>query len=76
MANLTPWAELVKSLSDTYRKWLDTRNAAYERKRDKRQVKAIEYGEKFILTSEDDSLSTEEKISRLKRYKNKFFKYN
>jgi len=42
---MNPWAALIKSLSDTYGKWLETRNSAYERKRDKNQEKAIKAGE-------------------------------
>jgi len=48
MANpITSWADLAKSLSDTYRKWLETRNSAYERKRDKKQVRAINTAEEI-----------------------------
>ena len=50
---VSAWTELVKSLSDTYRKWLDTRDAAYERSRDKKQERAIaEAEEAFKLMDE------------------------
>ena len=41
----------------------------------RRMKKAINYGEKYILTNEG-ILSPEKKVKRLEKYRDKFFKYN
>lgn len=71
---ITTIAGAIKEGLSLWKSFINTRESAYNRKMDKKLRKALEYGEKFILTSElEDS---QERTKKLKRYKNKFFKYN
>lgn len=45
--------------------------------KDKRHMqKAIEAGEKYIFTNEDDSLEEKERKRKLRYYRKRFFKFN
>ena len=72
---------LVKEGLGAFKTYLATRQAAYERKQDKNQIRAINAGEQYILTN--DKLKAEKdpkQIRKLQKYlsawKIKFFKYH
>jgi len=67
---------LFKEGLSAYKTYLATRQEAYNRKRDKEQVRAIEAGEKYILINKDQNISPEKKIKILARYEKRFFKYH
>jgi len=72
---------LVKEGLGAYKTYLATRQEAYNRKQDKKQIRAIQAGEQYILTNEKLKLAKDPKeIRKLQKYlsawKIKFFKAN
>ena len=66
------WAKLATAISRLAETIFATRESAYNRKLDKRQVKAIEWGERIALKVQE--LNIEDKdLKKSIRY---FFKYN
>jgi len=66
---VTAIAEAIAQCSKTVGLWL----ASNERRK---MSKAIDYGEKYILTNENSKLNNKLKGKRLSRYRKYFFKYN
>lgn len=74
-------AGAIKEGLSLWKTFIATRQEAYERKQDKKQVKAIEMGEQYILqnkhlmtlTDEDDIKKAKKQLKFLEE---KFFKYN
>jgi len=72
---------LFKEGFGAYKTYLATRQAAYERKKDKDQIRAINAGEQYIFTNEKLRAAKDPKqIRKLQKYlsswKVKFFKYH
>jgi len=56
--------------------WLKNSKFRFHTKEYKRMKKAIEAGERYILTNEDDNLKKRLRVKYLKKYKNNFFDNN
>ena len=69
---VSEWAKLATAISRLAETIFATRESSYNRKLDKKQVKAIEYGEKVILRIKE--LEIEDK--KLEKLILQFFKYN
>jgi len=73
--------DLLKEGLSAWKTFISTREAAYNRKRDKEQVAAIEAAEKYIFTNEALKAATEDKEirkiqQRLSYWKIRFFKFH
>ena len=64
--------EMIKEGLSAWKKFIETRQDAYNRKMDRNMRRAIDYGEKYIR--ENEAEDTNEKL--LIRYSKKFFRYN
>lgn len=69
-------AKAIKEALSLWRAYLEGRQAAYERKMDKRMRKAVEAGERYIRTNIDPELTDGVRNRRLGKYEKDFFKYN
>lgn len=66
---ITAIAQAIKAGAEVYNTWLVSR--------DKRHMQAaIEAGEKYIFTNEDQSLTDTRRATLLSHYKKRFFHYN
>ncbi len=59
----------VREAATAYYKWLEGRDA-------RRMQAAINAAEDYIFTNEEDSWTDKERKKLLKKFKNRFFKYN
>lgn len=88
-----PYAERVMKLLEEgmslWKTFIATRQEAYNRKQDKKQVKAIEFSEKYIFANDKliESLKNlspkamqgktiKKRLKTVAYYRTKFFKYN
>lgn len=71
--DITSIAKAVQEGLSLWKTFIATRQQAYERKMDKRKIRAVEYGERFILCYYSDEDAKEKKLDRYRRL---FFKYN
>ncbi len=69
-------AKAVKEALSLWKEYLSGRQAAYERKKDKKLHRALEAGESFIRTYRSSDIEDSEKEKRLDRYEKEFFKNN
>jgi len=73
MSNISVIASAVKEGLELWKTYIATRQEAYERKMDKKQRKAIEYAERFILHYYGNEENKDKELDKLQK---KFFKYN
>lgn len=77
MANtITTVSELLTKAFDLYSTWLNTRDAAYARKKDKKLARAVDAGESYILCDIDPDIDDEDKYKRKEKLRKLFFKLN
>ena len=72
---------VVKEGLSLWKVFISTRQEAYNRQQDKKQVAAIESAEKYILTNESiiariDQKEFKKELGTLAHFKARFFKYN
>lgn len=72
--------DMVKEGLSLWKTFIATRQEAYERKQDKKQVACIEAGENYIKVNEREgkwkSVTNAKRAKLLKLYYTRFFKYN
>ena len=83
-----PLAEQIVSLFkeglSAYKTYLATRQEAYNRQQDKKQVRAIESAEKFIFNSDalvaklsdDDKIKYRKELANMVHFRKRFFHYH
>ena len=69
-------ASMVKEGLSLWKTFLATRQEAYNRQMDIKKSKAIENGEKYILTNKNLNLDPKKKQKLLDVYEKRFFAYN
>jgi len=67
---------VLKEGLSLWKKYIETRQEAYERKMDKERRKCIEYAEQFIRTYYDKEVEEKDKQKYLRKRRDLFFKYN
>ena len=72
---------LCKEGLEAWKTFISTRQEAYERKKDKQQVKAIDTAEDYILLTKEllpslDQNKFKKELRRLEKYEKRFFDYN
>lgn len=68
-----PIADAIREGLTLWKTWIETRQAAYERKLDQRMRKAIESARDYFLTQKDVTLDEKKRSKLLRLYESRFW---